>query len=78
MQRLLQRCRQFESENILLRSFASITLRERGHDQDFIRTQIGIIGDKVGSGKSYVVLALMLEDQNETVAPVGRRERVRL
>ena len=29
-------------------------------ENDYIRTNMGVIGDKVGSGKSYVILALIL------------------
>jgi hypothetical protein len=60
---LLHRCREFETQNIKLSTFNTIT--ERGSsreglgENDYMRTQIGIIGDKVGSGKSYVVLALI-------------------
>jgi hypothetical protein len=39
--------------------------------EDYMRTQIGIIGDKVGSGKSYVVLALVAATAAVAVAAGG-------
>jgi SNF2 family DNA or RNA helicase len=60
---LLHRCKQFENERIPLLSFKS--LREsQGHlrESDYMRTQVGIIGDKVGSGKSFIVLSLIVDN----------------
>lgn len=47
---LLHACRAFEANNIPLSDDA---------DQ-YVRSRVGVIGDKVGAGKSYVMLALML------------------
>lgn len=57
---LLHRCQQFEQEKIPLKSFQALANTNRLSDDDFMRTQVGIIGDHVGSGKSYVILALIL------------------
>lgn len=50
---LLYACHQFENSNIDL-SDANSNIH--------ITTRVGIIGDKVGSGKSYVILSLVLND----------------
>ena len=48
---LLARCRELEQE-------------EYSHSEnESIRTNVGIIGDKVGSGKSYVILSMCCEPQ---------------
>lgn len=72
---ILHRCIQFENERIPLSSFASL----RQHDVesssnagDYMRTHIGILGDKVGSGKSYILLALVLANQNTRQEPTVR------
>ena len=44
---LLKMCQQYETGTIPL------------GDEGYIRTHIGVIGDKVGSGKSYVILSLI-------------------
>lgn len=56
---LLQRCLDFENERIALNTFSSMQSIVQS-PQDHMRTHIGILGDKVGSGKSYVLLALMM------------------
>ena len=60
---LLNRCKSYENQNLLLHEFDS--LRETHPNitsTDYLRTQVGIIGDSVGSGKSYVILALIKEN----------------
>lgn len=47
---LLQRCLDFEHGKFALRS--------RSND-DYLHTSVGIIGDKMGAGKSYVVLSIV-------------------
>jgi SNF2 family DNA or RNA helicase len=60
---LLQRCKAFENQKLLLKEFDSL---KQSHpditDTDYLRTQVGVIGDPVGSGKSYVVLALIKDN----------------
>ena len=46
---LLDRCRKLEQGNVMI------------SDSESINTKIGIIGDKSGSGKSFVILALALD-----------------
>lgn len=50
---LLKRCMEFEREDIVLRTGG------------IMRTNVGILGDKVGSGKSFVMLALLLMQMEE-------------
>ncbi len=60
---LLQRCKQYENEQIPLNSFETIRNSQRNlNSSDFIKTKIGIIGDRVGSGKSFVILSLILDN----------------
>lgn len=54
---LLKRCRDLESKHIVLQDYGV----EQAHSTDVLKTRLGIIGDQVGSGKSYVILALMSE-----------------
>jgi SNF2 family DNA or RNA helicase len=56
-QTLLARCIRYENEQILLREFDQVS-NDVSHI-DFMRTKVGIIGDRVGSGKSYVILSLI-------------------
>jgi SNF2 family DNA or RNA helicase len=56
---LLQRCTEFESKQISLVG-----------SNDHMITKIGIIGDKVGSGKSYVILALVQQPFTEKTEPI--------
>ncbi len=57
---LLQECINYE--NNIIRIKDKNTLSEIADDNDEIKTRIGIIGDKVGSGKSYVILSLLLSN----------------
>lgn len=54
---ILHRCKQFENGDIQLKVFKSLT--DKVHGFDHMRTNIGVIADRVGSGKSYVVLSLI-------------------
>jgi hypothetical protein len=56
-QTLLARCIRYENEKIPLQEFDQVI--ENMNEADFIRTKVGIIGDRVGSGKSYVILSLI-------------------
>lgn len=53
---MFHRCRMLETQKLPLDSFKSLTGIAK---DDFLKTQVGIIGDAVGSGKSYVILALI-------------------
>ena len=62
---LLYKCIDFENNRIKLKSYKSIrdkytTIQEN----DYIKTHVGILGDKVGSGKSYVILALIMKNKD--------------
>jgi SNF2 family DNA or RNA helicase len=60
---LLQRCKDYENNNIPLTQFPHLCrMNANLTSTDFLRTQIGIIGDRVGSGKSYVILSLLLDN----------------
>ena len=63
---LLQACINFENDKIYLKKYKNLADNYNVGDNDYIRTNLGIIGDKVGSGKSYVILALILE--NKTIS----------
>lgn len=54
---LLARCIRYENDQILLREFDQVA--NDVSYMDFMRTKVGIIGDRVGSGKSYVILSLI-------------------
>lgn len=60
---LLHRCKDYENNKQMLTQYKS--LREanaRISETDYLQTRVGIIGDKVGSGKSFVVLALIADN----------------
>lgn len=61
---LLKSCIDFENGKLFLKKYNNIDEMYNVSEYDYIRTNIGIIGDKVGSGKSYVILALILENKN--------------
>lgn len=61
---LLARCRAFETRNLLLSELPALQGVREWHSEDYMRTRIGIIGDRAGSGKSYVVLSLLLQDEH--------------
>ena len=59
---LLHRCLCMEFEQLPVSEMPCLrntSFRGGGSPNDVVRTRIGIIGDRVGSGKSYVVLALV-------------------
>lgn len=57
---LLQRCLDIENNQIAIVNGDNVQIRT-------MTTNMGIIGDKVGSGKSYVVLSLVLNSSNQTI-----------
>ena len=59
---LLKNCIEFENNRIKLKDYPKINEKyPQLQDNDYIKTHIGILGDKVGSGKSYVILSLILQ-----------------
>lgn len=58
---LLQRCISLENDTISLSNQQEVPneLTNRCHPQDTLSTKIGILADRVGSGKSYVILSLI-------------------
>ena len=62
---LLKHCIKYENDDIKLINFDKIKEKYSSIiENDYFNTQIGIIGDKVGSGKSFVILVLMLLNKN--------------
>ena len=66
---LLKRCIDYEKQNIDLKTFNR--LENYVCEQDYFKTRTGIIADRVGSGKSFVILALIrnnnILDQDNTI-----------
>jgi SNF2 family DNA or RNA helicase len=57
---LLHKCKEYENNTQSLTQYKSLC--ESNHnikETDYLRTQVGIIGDRVGSGKSFVILSLI-------------------
>lgn len=54
---LLKRCIDIENSEVKLKSFP--LLADHVEDADKMITRLGVIGDRVGSGKSYVILSLI-------------------
>jgi SNF2 family DNA or RNA helicase len=61
---LLQRCIDYETKPIHLKNVLAANYGNLGvvGEQDVMTTDVGIIGDKVGAGKSYVVLSLASQE----------------
>jgi hypothetical protein len=57
---LLNKCIQYENEKIKLKDFPR--LAEHVNETDYFYTKMGVIADRVGSGKSYVILSLILSN----------------
>lgn len=57
---ILHRAIEYENRPILLKEYQSIL--ERVTDEDCFYTNIGVIADRVGSGKSYVILSLIVSN----------------
>lgn len=55
---LLNRCIEYETRGIRLQEFSSLAPHASPCDE--ISTSVGVIADRVGSGKSYVVLSLIV------------------
>lgn len=61
---LLSRCMAFERDKIRLNDVQMLRNLQQWQPDDYLRTRIGILGDRAGSGKSFVLLALMLENRS--------------
>ena len=57
---LLHKCIEYENENKMLCKFGS--LESYVKKNDYFKTNIGVIADRVGSGKSYVILSIILSN----------------
>ena len=69
---LLQRCIDIENNNIMLSDYPNILDRFCDiSEEDYLSTDIGILGDAVGSGKSYVILALI--KMNKQIKKEGKQ-----
>ena len=68
---LLYRCTQYENDNINLQTFPRLTESRRIEPDDYMRTRIGVLGDHVGSGKSYVILSMVMDRNGNGGLPVG-------
>ena len=71
---LLQRCIDYEKKTINLKQFNR--LENHVTDEDIFKTKAGIIADRVGSGKSFVILALIytnsiLDQDNTAIKSCG-------
>lgn len=56
---MLARCIKYETQPVPLTDYSKLVRNRHICQGDYFKTHIGIIGDKVGSGKSYTVLALI-------------------
>lgn len=56
-QTLLARCIEYENSRVKLKQFNQLS--HHVDEQDYFQTSVGILGDRVGSGKSYVLLSLL-------------------
>jgi hypothetical protein len=62
---LLHKCIELENSKIHLRDYPHIMEKYPGiQENDNIKTNMGIIGDKAGAGKSYVILSLIMCNKN--------------
>jgi SNF2 family DNA or RNA helicase len=61
---LLRRCVQYENEALSLEQFPLLSPTHSIDDSDYVRTRIGILGDHVGSGKSYVILSIIMTNND--------------
>ncbi len=59
-QTLLARCIQYENSTLKLKGFHELS--PFVDERDYFKTSMGILGDRVGSGKSYVILSLILSN----------------
>lgn len=59
-QTLLARCIKYENSTIKLKTFNELS--PYVDDRDYFKTSMGILGDRVGSGKSYVILSLIVSN----------------
>lgn len=68
-QTLLARCIEYENNTIKLKEFNELSTYV--DDDDYFQTNVAILGDRVGSGKSYVILSLIalnnITNRNNTI-----------
>ena len=69
---LLQKCISLENEKLkLVESSVPESVSRHAHHQDWFETKVGVLADRVGSGKSYVILSLLLsntlKDEQENI-----------
>ena len=57
---LLQRCIEYENNKLYLKNFSRIS--NLVNDNDYFSTKMAIIADRVGAGKSYVILSLIISN----------------
>lgn len=56
-QTLLARCIDYENNCVKLKQFQELS--PYTDEKDYFKTSVGVLGDRVGSGKSYVILSLI-------------------
>jgi hypothetical protein len=56
---MIARCIKYETQPVSLTDYTNLARNRHICQGDYFKTHIGIIGDRVGSGKSYTVLALV-------------------
>jgi SNF2 family DNA or RNA helicase len=61
---MVSRCLKYENGHISPQRFPHVRDHDRIHADDFISTQVGVICDSVGAGKSYAILALIMSQYN--------------
>lgn len=70
---LLKRCIDLEQGHLPMIDYPSLAPRFGRISEDMeynrIETKMGIIGDKAGAGKSYVILSIIAENKQESVVP---------
>lgn len=57
---LLHKCIDFENNNQMFKKYNNIS--EYVIEEDYFKPRIGVIADRAGSGKSYVIIALILSN----------------
>jgi SNF2 family DNA or RNA helicase len=59
---LLQRCIDLEANVISFKDYPELREQFLVNENDYMNVHIGVIADKVGAGKSYVILSLIMTD----------------
>lgn len=72
---LLKRCIDLESGPVALSKLGQLITPSmpvhmtEEHEHNYLRTRIGVLGDKVGSGKSYVILGIVQAGKGQLPVP---------